>query len=182
MASACQPVFMPPIELIPGSRPVRQYVDGGVREYAGVQLAIDAGAEEIFVILLSAEANEIVEKPFGNAFDILKQSLDIFVRDVGENDLRGPAIYNRALRYIDAVKRKLVDQGWSLADVNSLFSVRGDLFSGKKPLKIHVIRPESALGGGPGGLVFDPAVAPGTRPRGHWDQTTVRAGGSCAAR
>lgn len=157
MASACQPVFMPPIEIKPGSMPTRQYVDGGVREYAGIQLAIDAGAEDIYVILLSAAGNEITEKPFGDAFKILKQSLDIFIRDVGENDLHGPAIYNKALRYIDAVKRKMRSEGISAADIKEYFDVPfHDPFKGKKPLNIHLIRPDIPLGGGPGGLDFIP--------------------------
>ncbi|MCH5596417.1 hypothetical protein [Niabella ginsengisoli] len=33
----------------------------------------------------------------------------------------------------------------------------GDLYQNKKPIKIHLIQPENNLGGGPGGLVFDPA-------------------------
>ena len=156
MASACQPVLMPPIEVIPGSVPLRQYVDGGVREYAGVQLAIDAGAEEIYVILLSAAGNEVLELPFGNAMDILKQTVDIFIRDVGENDLKGPWTYNRALRYLSAVRSRLDERGISGATIDHAFDVPGDPFAGKKPLRIHLIRPDSALGGGPGGLVFDP--------------------------
>ena len=156
MASACQPVLMPPMEIIPGSVPLRQYVDGGVREYAGVQLAIDAGAEEIYVILLSAPGNEAVEMPFGNAMDILKQTVDIFIRDVGENDLKGPWTYNRALRYLAAVRSRLDERGISGATIDHAFDVPGDPFAGKKPLRIHLIRPDSPLGGGPGGLVFDP--------------------------
>ncbi len=43
MASICQPVFMPPIKVnlhVPGNpHPTYQYVDGGVVEYAGVQMA-----------------------------------------------------------------------------------------------------------------------------------------------
>lgn len=157
MASACQPVLMPPMEIKPGSVPIRQYVDGGVREYAGVQLAIDAGADEIYVILLSAGSGDKMEETFGDAFKILKRSLDIFIRDVGENDLLGPAIYNKALRYIDAVKRKMQDDGIPENDIKSYFDVRFDNpFAGKKPLKIHVIRPGQPLGGGPGGLEFNP--------------------------
>ncbi len=160
MASACQPVFMPPIEVKDGSLPTRQYVDGGVREYAGLQLAIDAGADEIFVILLSTgndQTEEIMYKN-GEILDILKKTLDIFITDVGVNDLRGPAIYNRALRYINAVKDKMKDDGLDEADIESYFNIPfQNPFTGKKPLKIHMIRPDSQLGGGPGGLEFNPA-------------------------
>lgn len=158
MASACQPVFMPPIEVQKGKLPMRQYVDGGVREYAGIQLAIDAGADEIFVILLSPGTETIVEKEFTSAFDILTQSLDIFITDVGENDLKGPAFYNRTLRYLDSVKKKMLAAGVKQADIDNYFNIPlSDPFSGKKALKIHVIRPDGPLGGGPGGLDFIPA-------------------------
>lgn len=35
LASTCQPVLMPPIEIKPGSRPFRQYVDGGSKSICG---------------------------------------------------------------------------------------------------------------------------------------------------
>jgi NTE family protein len=157
MASACQPVFMPPIEVKPGAVPLRQYVDGGVREYAGIQLAIDAGAEEIFVILLSTAKDNPTERPFGDAFTILKQTIDIFTADVGVNDIRVPGIYNKALRYIDAVKKKMKAAGIKQADIDNYFNIPlQNPFTGKKPLKIHLIRPDEPLGGGPGGLDFEP--------------------------
>jgi len=68
MASACQPVFMPPIKVnknVPGeANPHFQFVDGGVREYAGVEMAIDNGATEIFTILLSTGDKVIVDTEF----------------------------------------------------------------------------------------------------------------------
>jgi NTE family protein len=167
MASACQPVFMPPIEVKKGAVPLRQYVDGGVREYAGLQLAIDAGADEIFVILLNSAKEQPVEKPFGDAFTILKQTIDIFTADVAVNDIRVPAIYNRALRYIRAVTEKMKADGISQADIDNYFDIPlQNPFVGKKPLKIHLIRPDEPLGGGPGGLEFDPIQMKGMLARG----------------
>ena len=56
LASASQPVFMPPVLVnknIPDfNNQHYQFVDGGVREYAGVEMAIDQDAREIFTILL----------------------------------------------------------------------------------------------------------------------------------
>ena len=159
MASACQPVFMPPIEVSLHSSPFRQYVDGGLKEYAGLQLAIDAGAEEIFVILLSAETEESNEAVYGDVMKILERTIDILVTDVGENDLRPPAIYNKALRYIESVKSSMLEDGIAADDIERYFnSPFVNPFEGKKPLKIHLVRPASALGGGPGGLTFNPVV------------------------
>jgi NTE family protein len=168
LASACQPVFMPPIEVKKGAIPLRQYVDGGVREYAGLQLAIDAGAEEIYVILLNSAKSQPLERPFGDAFTILKQTIDIFTADVGVNDIRIPAIYNKALRYIDAVKNKMKSAGIKEADIEKYFDIPlQNPFTGKKPLKIHLIRPDDPLGGGPGGLDFDPLHMKGMLAKGR---------------
>lgn len=168
MASACQPVFMPPMEVKKGSVPIRQYVDGGVREYAGVQLAIDAGAEEIYTILLSPEKDVPVEQTFNDAFTILTTTLDIFITDVGINDIRVPMLYNRALTYIANVQQKMKKAGVAQADIDNYFNIPfGNPFTGKKPLKIYVIRPDAPLGGGAGGLDFDPTAMKGMLAKGR---------------
>jgi NTE family protein len=161
MASACQPVFMPPIKVnlkVPDeANPHFQYVDGGVREYAGVQMAIDAGATEIFTILLSTGEKVIVDTEFKSIFPILQQTIDIFTEDVGKNDLIIPTQYNEALEYIDAVKRKIKRSGIDAAQVDEFFRVKGreSPFEDKVPLKLYSFRPEKPLSGGPGGLTFD---------------------------
>jgi NTE family protein len=161
MASACQPVFMPPIKInlhVPGeANPQFQYVDGGVREYAGVQMAIDAGATEIFTILLSTGEKVIVDGQFESIFPILQQTIDIFTEDVGKNDLIIPTQYNEALEYIDAVKRKMKRSGIDAAQVDEFFRVKGrdNPYEDKVPLKLFSFRPENPLGGGPGGLNFE---------------------------
>jgi hypothetical protein len=137
---------------------MRQYVDGGVREYAGVQLAIDAGADEIYAILLNPKNAPVAETTYNDGFSILQRTIQIFTTDVGVNNLRIPMQYNRALRYIDAVKKKMTAAGINQGAIDSFFNIPFDNpFMGKKPLKIYVIRPDTALGGGPGGLDFNPA-------------------------
>ena len=158
MASACQPVFMQPIEVNKGAVPLRQYVDGGVKEYAGIQLAIDAGADEIYAILLTPEKKEQEERIYNDSFSILQRTIDIFTAEVGDNDIRVPDLYNRALKYIDAVKAKLLSAGISSQIIEASFnSPFNDPFAGKRPLAINIIRPAAPLGGGPGGLNFDAA-------------------------
>ena len=48
--------------------------------------------------------------------------------------------------------------GISQDQINNFFNMPGsdNPFAGKNPLKLFVIRPDLPLGGGPGGLVFDP--------------------------
>lgn len=162
MASSCQPVFMPPIKVdlgIPGAtNPNHQYVDGGVREYAGIQMAIDNGATEIFTILLSTGDKVIVDTEFKTIFPILQQTIDIFTEDVGKNDLIIPNQFNEALEYIDAVKRKMKRAGIDDVSIEDYFTIRGkeNPYENKQPLKFFTFRPPSPLGGGPGGLTFDP--------------------------
>jgi NTE family protein len=163
MASACQPVFMPPIMVnngIPGAgNQTHQYVDGGVRQYAGIEMAIDNGATEIFTILLSSGKPDPVNKEFKDLFSILEQTINIFTDDVGKNDLIIPNLYNDALIYIEEVKRKMKKGGLTNEQINEFFRIRGqeNPFEEKIPLKLFTIRPDEPLGGGPGGLNFDPA-------------------------
>lgn len=163
MASACQPVFMPPIKVnkdIPGaSNPTHQYVDGGVKEYAGVEMAIDNGATEIFTILLSSGKDEPLTQEFGDLFSVLQQAIDIFIDDVSKNDLIIPDQYNKALTYIDDVRRKMKREGITDDKIKDFFTITADEnpFADKVPLKLYTIRPDAPLGGGPGGLNFDPA-------------------------
>ncbi|HUC82916.1 MAG TPA: patatin-like phospholipase family protein [Flavisolibacter sp.] len=157
VASANQPVFMQPIEIREGT-PVRQYVDGGVREYLGMQIAIEAGADEIFAISMAPLAKDPVDKRYTKTMEVLGRTLDIFTADVGSNDIKIPRFYNRALRYMNAVRQNMKDDGIAQADIDRYFNVpMFDNFSGKKPIRIHHITPDEPLDGGPGGLDFNPA-------------------------
>lgn len=163
LASACQPVVMTPVKIdaayATGPEKDFQYVDGGVREYAGVQMAIDQGATEIFCILLSAlEANQ-TPVAYESLFPILQRTLDIFEEDVQKNDLVIPQLYASALRYIERVKQKLKADGMAQDKIDRYFSdtTTPEIFNAGAPVKLFIIRPQTPLGGGPGGLVFNPA-------------------------
>jgi len=181
LASACQPVFMTPVKVnkqVPGeANPDHQFVDGGVREYAGVQMAIDNAAEEIFTILLSSDQAGSAPQ-FTTLFPILEQTISIFTTDVGKNDLIIPQLYNEALTYIDAVKKKMKREGISADDINKYFFIRGrdNPFEDKVPLKIHIIRPKKPLGGGAGGLIFDPVEMKGMLATGEMQAENFVAG------
>jgi predicted acylesterase/phospholipase RssA len=162
LASACQPVFMPPVKVnqnVAGAaNPDFQYVDGGVKEYAGVEIAINQGATEIFTILLSPEDKTPEAGEYKTIFPILERTIDIFTADVGKNDLIIPEQFNEGLNYIAKVKANMKNAGLSDAQIQNFFAVNDPTnpFSNKAPLHLFTIRPTSSLGGGPGGLNFDP--------------------------
>ena len=162
LGSACQPVFMTPIKIdlnyTNGKEKDFQYVDGGVREYVGIQMAIDQGATEIFCILLAPESREVEGKQYESLFPILERTISMFSEDVEKNDILIPQIHAKTLRYLQSVKQKMLNDGLSQKQVEEYFKIDGD----NNPLetsdrvKIYLMRPEASLGGGPGGLVFDP--------------------------
>ncbi len=161
LASSCEPVFMPPIKVgrgVPGAaNPEYQYVDGGVMEYIGVQMAIDAGATEIFAILLSPDGQINVKPQFTNLLDILGETVDILTSEVGKNDLTITDQYAAGLKYIAGVKMKMLARGVPQTTIDQYFTLQEpNIFQNKKAIKIFKIRPKQFLGGGPGGLKFDP--------------------------
>jgi len=159
LASSCQPVFLPPIEVQAVPEKPRQFVDGGLREYAPIQLAIDNGATDIYAILLTPATPPENNISFRHVMEILQQTIDWFTNDVGVNDVQLPLVYNRALEYINAVKDKMKKAGIPQVDIDHYFDIPfANPFMGKVPLNIHIIRPEKPLGGGAGGLEFDPAT------------------------
>lgn len=161
LASASQPIFMAPVKVnlqVPGAiNPTYQYVDGGVREYAGVQIAIDKGATEIITILHTPATGKTVQSEYKTLFPILERTIDIFINDVSKNDLIIPEQYNEALHYLDAVKSKMKSSGITNEQINEFFDTPGEEnpFEDKIPIKLYNIRPSQPLGGGPGGLIFD---------------------------
>jgi len=156
LASSNQPVFMQPVEVISGKVPTTQYVDGGVREYLGIQVAIDAGADEIFAISLSPPGEPHDGKTYTKAIDVLFRTIDMFSADVGTNDVELPMLYSSALTYINLVKEKMVAAGVNRTSVEAYFNIpRYEQFR-RKPVKIHLLYPETPLGGGSGGLEFVP--------------------------
>lgn len=158
MASTCQPVFMPPIELRSTDAAPRQYFDGGLREYIAVEMAIALDATEVHAVALSPTARPPEDRRFTSAFSVLEKTIDRFTDDVGLNDVRIPLLINSALRRFDEVKRKLREKGVSQRVINECFKAGpDDPFQDKADIPIHLIRPAAPLGGGPGGLTFDPA-------------------------
>lgn len=162
LASACQPVFMPTIRVNLNNNNTQdkrhQFVDGGVVEYAGIELAIDSNVDEVIGVVLSKEKSVSNNTEYDDIISVLKRTIDVFSNEVGQNDVRLPQLYNESLKYIDSVKRKLKRLGVSSSIIDQAFTIRGNKspFENKKPIDIHLIRPLQELNGGPGGLDFIP--------------------------
>lgn len=154
LASTCIPLAMPPVSIDGGT-----YMDGGIREYAPIEVAADAGATEIDVVMLSpaSDAKPPAAPPFDRLFRICKRSLDLLMEESGEMDLRAARAYTDARRYLDDLGAALIrDHGFSQARVDALFDSVGTPLLGRKAASLRVIRPAGLLDGDT--LEFDPAI------------------------
>jgi hypothetical protein len=124
-------------------------VDGGVREYVPIEIAIDAGADEICCIILAPtfDKRPLYEKRFGNVLDVAQRSVDLLSEEVGASDLKLSRLYNAACKYVGAVQAKLRADGVSDAVVDAAFgqTVVPNPFAGKRVVRLCVIRPERPL-------------------------------------
>jgi predicted acylesterase/phospholipase RssA len=158
LASSCQPVLLPPVTICPAEEPLRQYIDGGDREYAGIEIAVAAGATDIYTLLLAPSATIPDNREFKDLFSILQTTLDIFIAGEADNNHILPHLYNEGLRYIDGVKKKMRSQGIPEETIAEWFETGqpGNPYYNKQPVRLHIIRPDQPLAGGPDGLSFDP--------------------------
>lgn len=159
LASSAQPVFIQPVEWRPGTVPVRQYVDGGVRELTPFQAAIDNGAETIVAITNSPAQTPADNTPITRAITVLERTIDLFSEDVSDTDYRTADFVRQTNTYLADVRARLRAQGVSPAVIRAAFPAEGNPVAGTALTRIIKIRPATQLTeGGPGGLTFDPAA------------------------
>jgi predicted acylesterase/phospholipase RssA len=148
MASAVQPVLMPP-EKIKGLT----FADGGLRDFVPVDAAIDSHAEEIFCIVTTTGKRYFDGNSFTNAVDILLKTIEIFSNDISDNDLRIAKLYNEGIIYIRECKYRIRrNTGLPQDVIDNLFTSSLDPFYNKRVLNLKIIRPVNELGPG---LDFD---------------------------
>ncbi|HKP76840.1 MAG TPA: patatin-like phospholipase family protein [Longimicrobiaceae bacterium] len=149
LASASVPVAMPPVALGREGRPEDVYVDGGVREYAPIRVAIDAGATDICCIILSPprERRPHYTPRSGNVFDVLQHTIDLLTEGVGEADVKLSTLYTRSRVYVNAVRAKLLAAGVDPEVVEDAFAHPGvpDPLRGKVAVSLRIIRPKERL-------------------------------------
>ena len=168
LASCCQPVLMQPVEIRPGAVPVRQYVDGGVREATPLQAAVDQGAETIIAITLNPYQTPEDNTPKTKAIQVLERTIDLFSEDVGANDYRLAELYAQGNQYTQAIRRALLARGVAANVVEQALAQPGNPFARTAVTTIHEIRPQTKLAeGGPGGLTFQPTAMQGMLRKGY---------------
>ena len=157
LASTNQPVLMPPV--VVDSRPFAQYVDGGVRAYAPIQIAADNGADEIYAVVLSPEPTARTPKKvkFTRIVKILVRTIDLLTEQVGECSLRLRQRDRQFLRFLDALKDQLMRRPeFPPGEVNKLFDSHLNPVRGMRAVTLHLVRPRQELP--TNGLEFDPDI------------------------
>jgi NTE family protein len=117
LASSSFPAMLRPIE-IEG----QLWSDGGVRNVTPLKEAIDAGADEIDVIMTSPERYNASFSENPNTIDVAIRAIDIMGDEVVENDIKIAELFNR------------------LVSMNAIAD-------GKRYIKIRVLRPTQKLPG-----------------------------------
>lgn len=150
-ASASFPVFMPPVANTRPGTNKDTYVDGGVREYVPIEIAIDAGADEIVAIILSPPLDKraTFDKQNPNVLDVAQRVIDLLSEEVGSSDVKLSQLYTDADVYINAVVGRLRAAGIRDDVIVPAFQNAGvkNPFEGKRAVTLRIIRPLEPLRG-----------------------------------
>ena len=161
LATACIPFFMPPVNIPKGSN--QQYLDGGVRDVTPLQIALDNGATEIYVIIMTPVEKAPKESKYSRSLDILQRTTDLFSSEVMLNDVREANRRSETTLYMDALKRRIKNR-FSLSDqeLEELFTLNDPAlpnpnpFAGMEGVRIITIRPQTGDEVPGGTLDFNP--------------------------
>jgi predicted acylesterase/phospholipase RssA len=163
LASADEPVFAPPVDIVGRGTPTGPYVDGGVRNVFPARVVIDSGVDELYGIILSPE-DDTIPGPYNNVLTILKRTMDLFCDEVASKDVWSTRLYNAAVRHREMFCRRLANPPYGLTpqQIEDLLVDAGtpDPFREKRIVTFHLIRPLKALEETyrTTGLRFDPAT------------------------
>jgi predicted acylesterase/phospholipase RssA len=101
MASASQPVVMQPATFRG-----RVYVDGGIREYVPIRVAVDNGATDVYAVLLSLAAPDPAPGTQGLVATLLR-TIDLFGNEVMRDDVETPQVIHDAVALTEALRTRL---------------------------------------------------------------------------
>jgi NTE family protein len=163
LASADEPVFAPPVDIVARGAPIGPYVDGGVRNVFPARVVIDAGVDELYGIILSPE-DDTIPGPYTNVLTILKRTMDLFCDEVASKDVWSTRLYNSAVKHREMFCQRLSRPPHSFTpqQIEALLTdpATPDPFREKRIVKFHLIRPLKALEDvyGTTGLQFEPTT------------------------
>ncbi|MCE1190397.1 MAG: patatin-like phospholipase family protein [Ignavibacteria bacterium] len=92
LASAAIPIVMPMLKI--GSQ---SYVDGGIKDVAPLNSAIDSGADKILVIACQPEDEGAVDFKPGDIVQLVERVIDIMVGEIVYNDLKNIGRINKII-------------------------------------------------------------------------------------
>lgn len=168
-ATSSIPVFMNSVQI---RRNGARYVDGGLREIAGVEIALALGSSEVITIVMSPEDADL-EDHDNNRFNLLEVALrtfDISAREISRNDVAIGTLFKQMNEYTTQLKmlyagtreeaRQKLDKAVfdELFPQNALERIQNPFDRMGALTSFHVIRPtkDDLLEGG--GLDFVPKI------------------------
>ncbi|PIE20097.1 MAG: hypothetical protein CSA65_00060 [Proteobacteria bacterium] len=160
LASATQPVVMPPVQIRPD---VDQHLHGGVADPSPLSSAISHGATTIYTLLLSPTDPHPARQHFNWVGDSGYRFMDVLGERLLVDDLRRALEHNHTLRYLETLEARvgeLLDEEQRRA----LFADELDPRRRRRPLELFLIHPERQLGGD--GRTFTPGQASALMERG----------------
>lgn len=106
LASCCQPIFMPPVD-VEQTKPLEQHVDGGVRDVDPAQILIDHGATDLFVIDLGSERHPPERTVYTDLLSIFARGLTLFTTEITRGELESAQLQFDAVDYLGRVEAEL---------------------------------------------------------------------------
>jgi predicted patatin/cPLA2 family phospholipase len=122
LASGCEPCFMPTVHITQNGQK-HQYVDGGVRDYAPISLALLNGVEELYVIILSPAGYHDTNTEYTNLVNVLLRTIELLSDAVGTQNIGMADQTMQSILYINGLKQSLVQKyGWSSDQADQLLA------------------------------------------------------------
>lgn len=109
LSSGCEPCFMPTVH-IPGATGTHQFVDGGVRDYAPILLALLNGVEELTIIILSPAGYHDTTKEYKDLLSVLLRTIELLTDAVGTQNIGIADQSIQSVLFQQALRDNLVHQ------------------------------------------------------------------------